>query len=144
LRGKIDGHAGSIDNVPIDKVHPSDTLVCEMSMLNLTEREAGLHMAIRILAMPGKEALDELPLCSNRADRLALSFDEHYTVFMESMTVLPEEAQLLSLQALDSALNAISGPENLALWDDVSFIQDPHWENIRLLAQKVMIEFGWS
>ncbi|MCP4035471.1 MAG: hypothetical protein GY733_00920 [bacterium] len=112
-------------------------------MMNLTEREADLYTAIRILALPGREALDELPGSSNRADHLALSFDEHYTVFMETMTILPEEAVLLSLQSLDSALNAISGPENLDLWSDASFTLDPHWENIRLLAQKVMIEFGW-
>jgi len=100
-------------------------------------------MAIRILAMPGREALAELPPASNRADRLALSFDEHYTEFMQTMTVLPEEKQLLSLQALDSALNAISGPENFDLWTDASFIHDPHWDEIRALAERVMLEFGW-
>ncbi len=109
----------------------------------ITEREAGLHMAIRILAMPGREALAELPSCSNRADRLALTFDEHYTEYMQTMTVLPAEAKLLSLQALDAALNAISGPENLDLWTDASFTLDPSWDNIRLLAQQVMFEFDW-
>lgn len=115
-----------------------------MSALYLTEREAGLHMTIRILSLPGREALEELPTSQNRADRLALSFDEHYTTYMETMTVLPEEKQLLSLQALDSALNAISGPENFDLWTDASFINDPAWDHIRWLAEQVMFEFGWS
>ncbi|MDP6977817.1 MAG: hypothetical protein QF570_04340 [Myxococcota bacterium] len=114
-----------------------------MSVAAITEREAGLHMTIRILAMPGREALAELPQCNSRADRLALSFDEHYTEFMQTMTVLPADGQLLSLQALDSALNAISGPENLDLWTDASFTLDPHWDHIRLLAQQVMFEFDW-
>ena len=114
-----------------------------MSAAHLTEREVGLHMAIRILALPGREALAELPAASNRADRLALSFDEHYTEYMQTMTILPGEKQMLSLQALDSALNAISGPENLDLWTDASFINDPAWDEIRELAERVMFEFDW-
>lgn len=108
-----------------------------------SSREAGLRAAIRNLSLPGKEALANLPAGRYRVDVLAISFDDHYTIFMESMTAMPGEAQLLALQELDSALNAISGPENRHLWTDASFAGDPEWSDIRFLAQKVLIEFGW-
>lgn len=114
-----------------------------MSTPVIRAREAGLHTAVRNLSLPGKDALSEVVCQGNCADGLALSFDEHYTTFMESMTSLPKDAQLLSLQALDTALNAMSGPENLDLWTDAAFASDPQWESIRELARKVMTEFSW-
>ena len=56
---------------------------------------------------------------------------------------VPEAAQLLSLQELDSALNAISGPENSELWTNAAFINDRQWDKIRSLAENVLLEFGW-
>lgn len=114
-----------------------------MKTINAPAHEAELYIAIRNLALPAREALEIQPEGKGCADYLALTFDEQYTCFMERMTTLPEPAQLLSLQELDSALNAISGPENFELWTDTSFINDVSWDNIRLLAEKVMIEFGW-
>lgn len=114
-----------------------------MSTTIIAARETKLHTAVRNLSLPGKDALSEVEFKGNFADCLALSFDEHYTSFMEGMTALPEDAQMLSLQALDSALNAMSGPDNLALWTDAAFANDPQWESIRELARKVMVDFGW-
>ena len=114
-----------------------------MSTSVITPRETGLHDAIRNLSLPGTAALREIGSEGKCADRLALSFDEQYTSFMESMTTLPGDGQLLSLQELDSALNAMSGPENLELWTDAAFADDPQWEAIRELARKVISEFGW-
>ena len=62
---------------------------------------------------------------------------------MDSMAALPEEAQLLALQKLDSALNAISSPDNAELWTDASFENDPLWDDIRLLARNVLAAFDW-
>lgn len=114
-----------------------------MEPVNAPSTETELYNAIRNLALPAREALEMQPEGKGCADILALSFDEQYSSYMEKMTVLPEAEQLLSLQELDSALNAISGPENFDLWSDTSFINDATWDNIRLLAEKVMIEFGW-
>ncbi len=108
-----------------------------------TPREEALYNAIRDLSLPGKEALEGLATGRGRADAMALCFDEQYTGFMENMTTLPGESQLLSLQQLDAALNAISGPENLDLWTDASFANDPLWADIRALARQVLIEFDW-
>lgn len=128
---------------PIDIYDSSGRLHDLMESLNEPTREAGLCVVVRNLSLSGTEALANLPAGLHRADALALSFDDQYTSFMESMTNLPGQAQLLSLQELDSALNAISGPQNAELWTDASFASDPRWNNIRSLAQKVLVEFGW-
>ncbi|MFT5696325.1 MAG: hypothetical protein ACI9QQ_002305 [Myxococcota bacterium] len=106
-------------------------------------KEASLYTAIYNLSLSSREALASHAADEGCADRLAFWFDEGYTGYMEGMTTLPEDAQLLTLQALDSALNAISGPENFELWTDDAFTNDECWEEIRTLAQKILVEFGW-
>lgn len=105
--------------------------------------DSGLCSVVRNLSLSGKEVLAVLPAGRHRADALAISFDDHYTSFMERMGTLPGEAQLLALQELDSALNAISGPDNVDLWTDASFANDRAWSDIRSLARRVLVEFGW-
>jgi len=114
-----------------------------MKPVNASHHETDLYNAIQNLALPGREVLELLPEGKGCADYLAFSFDEQYTSFMESMTSLPEPGKILSLQELDSALNAISGPENSELWTDTAFVNDECWDHIRSLAEKVMVEFGW-
>jgi hypothetical protein len=134
----------NVENVEIvDMRHRHGRLACIMSSQIDSSRVSGLCSAVRNLSLPGKEALAILPAGRHRADALAISFDDHYTSFMERMTGLPGEAQLIALQELDSALNAISGPDNVELWTDTSFASDPQWNDIRALAQKVLSEFGW-
>ncbi len=99
--------------------------------------------AVRSLSLPGCDALAEIPEGPDRADRLALLFDEEYTDFMERMAVLPSEPQLIALQELDRTLNAISGPDNRSLWTEVAVEHDPHWNEIRQLAGIVLREFDW-
>jgi len=99
--------------------------------------------AVHSLALSGRDALGSIPDGPDRPDRLALLFDEEYTDFMEGLAVLPSESQLLALQLLDRAVNAISGPENRHLWTEAAVERDPHWEEIRQLAQSVLHEFGW-
>jgi hypothetical protein len=110
---------------------------------NASAHEAELYTAIRNLALPAREALALQPENKSCADHLAFDFDEKYTHYMDRMTSLPEPVQLLSLQELDTALNAISGPENSELWSNASFISDRQWDKIRSLAENVLIEFGW-
>jgi hypothetical protein len=110
---------------------------------NASAHEAELYTAIRNLALPAREVLALHPDDKSCADHLAFDFDEKYTHYMDRMTSLPQPAQLLSLQELDAALNAISGPENSKLWSNASFISDRQWDKIRSLAENVLMEFGW-
>jgi hypothetical protein len=114
-----------------------------MSSQSNSSNQSSLCLVVRHLSLPGKEALTNLPVGQHRAETLAITFDAHYTDFMDSMAALPGEAQLLALQELDSALNAISSPDTAELWTDASFANDPLWDDIRLLARNVLAKFDW-
>lgn len=111
--------------------------------MSVTTRSDKLASAVLSLSLPGRAALASIPEGADRADRLALLFDEEYTDFMDTMANLPTEAQLIALQDLDRKLNAISGPDNRALWSDSAVEHDPHWEEIRQLADRILRTFDW-
>ena len=75
-------------------------------------------------------------------DVLAFEFDERYTTYMESLIDLPTEAQLRSLQALDSGIQSLSDPEDAALWNARAFDSHPRWVELRNLADTVLHEFS--
>ena len=75
-------------------------------------------------------------------DALAFEFDEQYTTYMESLIDLPTEAQLRSLQALDSGIQELSDPEDAVLWNARAFDSHPRWIELRTLADTVLHEFS--
>ena len=77
-----------------------------------------------------------------RPDSLAFEFDERYTTYMESLVDLPTEAQLYSLQALDTGIQALSDPEDAVLWNARAFDSHPRWIELRTLADRVLREFS--
>jgi hypothetical protein len=113
------------------------------SMKNVTAKESRLAGAVLSLSLPGPEALARVPEGPNRVDRLALLFDEEYTEFMERLVDLPNESQIVSLQNIDRALNAIAGADNRSLWTNESLESDPHWNEIRQLAKIALRAFDW-
>jgi hypothetical protein len=101
-------------------------------------RETLLMRAVQQLALPGDEALAARPLHA-----LALEFDDLYTDYIDNLDELPSEAQLVALQALDSALTAMSGPANAELWTATSVNSHPRWSEVRDLARSAIDHFGW-
>lgn len=79
-----------------------------------------------------------------RPDALAFEFDDRYTTYMESLCDLPTEAQLRSLQALDSGIHSLSDPGDATLWNARAFDSDPRWTELRRLADTVLDEFFTS
>lgn len=77
-----------------------------------------------------------------RPDALAFEFDERYSTFMKSLVDLPTEAQLRSLQALDSGIQALSDPGDTVLWNARAFDTHPRWIELRSLADTVLDEFS--
>jgi hypothetical protein len=110
-----------------------------------TQDGAAMEMkeVVAILAMPGKDVLAQIPAGSHRVEKLALRFDEVYTVFVGSLVSLPTEAQLVSLQEIDSELQAMSDPELASLWTDSAVVEHPQWEHLRELARRALRQFEW-
>jgi len=102
-----------------------------------------MRAVVSILALPGKDALAQMPAGPNRAEKLALRFDEIYTLFVGSLVTLPTEAQLACLQQIDSELQAMSDPELSDLWADSAVVEHPQWEHLRVLARSALLAFEW-
>ena len=102
-----------------------------------------LRAAVSELARPAGTTLASKPAGSPRPDELALAFDDAYTTYISNAADLPTEPQLLALQALDSALSAMSGPANAALWTESALETHPRWAEIRALASCVIEVFSW-
>jgi hypothetical protein len=80
---------------------------------------------------------------AGRSENLVLEFDEAYTAFVEGFEVLPTEAQLVALQAVDSKLAAMVGEKDATLWSERSRRQDPVWQDVRRLASAAIHAFDW-
>ena len=102
-----------------------------------------LISAVQHLAQEGEQALAHKAQRAHRPDELALEFDDAYTEYVASLDALPTDEQLSSLQSLDTALTAMSGPDNAALWSEDAFREHPRWAEVRSLADAVLVRFGW-
>jgi hypothetical protein len=91
--------------------------------------------------LPGEEALSRKPSCG--PDEFALEFDQAYTAFIAGLEELPTDSQLQSLQNIDAALSAMSGPSNKELWTESAMKNHPRWAELRVLAREAVDQFGW-
>jgi hypothetical protein len=105
--------------------------------------EALLRSAVQDLALPPELGLARKGAGTHRPDELALEFDDVYAAFVSNAATLPTEKQLLALQALDSALAAMSGPEHASLWTESAVKSHPSWVEVRSLAAAVLEAFAW-
>lgn len=95
------------------------------------------------LARSADPALAHGPEGSHGPRQLAIEFDEAYTGYVANLEQLPTDAQLESLQALDGALTAMSGPANSELWTTHAVRSHPCWVEVRALARAASTQFGW-
>lgn len=73
-------------------------------------------------------------------DEIALEFDNGVRVMWAFVGEgwLPEEVRE-PVDALDRVLDAMSGPENAALWTVEALSSDPRWEQVRGLARTALL-----
>lgn len=78
-----------------------------------------------------------------RLENLVVEFDDAYTVFVEGMTRLPSEVQMLALQAIDRQLAAMIRARDAALWTEQALREDARWSEAQRLAAAVIEAFEW-
>lgn len=115
-----------------------------------TGREARLWRVLVELSVHVEEARaafarDEKPrkLLPGRLENIVVEFDDAYTVYVEGMERLPEEAQLLALQAVDRQLAGMVRAKEAALWTEEALGRDPRWDETRVLALAAMDAYAW-
>ena len=91
-----------------------------------------------LAAIPGPK-----PRAAGHVENLVFEFDEAYTAYIDSMEVLPSEAQLTSLQAIDTKLSRMVRAKEASLWGDAAWRDDPNWDEVRALSAHALEEFGW-
>lgn len=96
--------------------------------------------SIRALAQDAATQLKLYPSFAVVADELALEFEEHHRQL--DLDVL-RPAQSQAVQALSDALDQMSGPDHLRLWETEALDCAPEWQRIRELARDVLRVMGW-
>ena len=91
---------------------------------------------VRLLALPGRDAISEVAAPGNTADRLAHRFDEAYTAWVSGLRHFPEAGLLEALQRIDGALLELARPECRELWADAALCRNAAWEDLRALARE--------
>lgn len=82
-------------------------------------------------------------LASGQLEKLVVEFDDAYTSFVEGMQVLPSEAQLVALQAVDRQLAAMVRAQEAELWTERAVREDRRWREAQRLARVVIEAFDW-
>ncbi|MFO0690883.1 MAG: hypothetical protein U0900_19460 [Myxococcota bacterium] len=115
-----------------------------------TGREARLWRVLVELWVQVEEARaalarNEKPrkLVPGRLENLVVEFDDAYTVYVEGMERLPEEAQLLALQAVDRQLAGMVRAKDAALWTEQALCADQRWDEVRLFALAAIHAYAW-
>jgi hypothetical protein len=83
------------------------------------------------------------PLPPGHLERLVVEFDDAYTTFVEGMTQLPSEAQLISLQAVDRQLESMVRAREAELWTKQALREDGRWAETERLASVAIEAFAW-
>ncbi|MBK7949264.1 MAG: hypothetical protein IPK00_11110 [Deltaproteobacteria bacterium] len=115
-----------------------------------TGREARLWRVLVELSVQVEEARaafarDGKPraLLPGRLENVVVEFDDAYTVYVEGMERLPDEAQLLALQAVDRQLAGMVGAKEAALWTEQALREDRRWNEAERLARAAIRAHAW-
>lgn len=96
--------------------------------------------SVRALAQEGATQLQLYPSFAEVADELALEFDEHHRQ-LDLHVLRPAQPQ--AVQALNDALEQMSGPDHIALWETEALRCAPEWQRVRELARDVLRVMRW-
>ena len=110
-------------------------------------REARLCRSVQALAAepPSAAEAKRRPTVAGYGENLVFEFDEAYTAYVDGFEVLPSEAQLLALQAVDREVSAMVRAADTALWTEGARREEPHWRALRAAAADVLRVFeGWA
>jgi hypothetical protein len=99
--------------------------------------------SVRALAQGPAVQRELFPCFVEVADELALDFEEKYRE-LPSVTFLFTPEQVQAVEALDKALEAMSGPAHNELWTMEALDRSPKWDHIRQLAGQLIRAMGWS
>lgn len=127
-----------------------ETIRIEAAPAAPTGREARLWRVLVELSVQVEEARAAVakegkprPLLPGRLENIVVEFDDAYTVYVEGMDRLPEETQLLALQAVDRQLAGMVRAKEAALWTEQALREDRRWDETQRLALAAIRAYAW-
>ncbi len=109
----------------------------------MTGSEQQLQWAVQSLALPAELQRELFPAFVVVADELALDFDHWFRVAAGEIGDSWNPDQRDRLAALDSLLEAMSGPGNPELRLGEESLYQERWGEVRALALAALSAFGW-
>lgn len=101
-----------------------------------------LKWSVLALAQPAELQEGLFPKFVAVADELALAWEAAIeTLPHDAPSLTPQ--QMTAVNALDGLILAMSGPNNLELWENDALRERGEWEKVRQFARDVAVAFGW-
>ena len=96
--------------------------------------------SVRALAQESAVQRELYPSFVAVADELALEYEEHHRALDLDLLRAPQRE---AVRALDDALDEMSGPAHVELWQ-ANALDRAEWQHIRALARALVGVMGWS
>ena len=103
-----------------------------------------LITSLQALAAPADIQLTRFPDFVVKADELASDFDDALMLMRDCPQLELTGEQTDALDAVESALDAMSGPLCRHLWSDSALCESAHWARVRELAAAALAALGAS
>ncbi|ENN8378888.1 hypothetical protein ACAX46_004358 [Providencia rettgeri] len=100
-----------------------------------------LEWVARAFMQPNKIQESLFPDYVNVADQLAVEWE----LALDNINYeLLSTEQSSAIKILDDYMLSISGPNNIHFWNNEALSSYIEWENMRKLAQNIVVSMGWS
>jgi aspartate aminotransferase-like enzyme len=119
--------------------------LCRMSDVSLkSSLLERLKHSLQALASPPSDQVELLPNFVVKTDELVLDFDHWRSCVLHNYEGELTTEQVASLVALDQLIEKMSKSGDKAFWEEAALYAHPVWVDIRNLASKSLLAFGWA
>jgi hypothetical protein len=109
-----------------------------------TKHWDALRFALQALAQPTRFQHRLLSIWAENVSELPERFVQAERHLVRGQKVLFTPEQQATLAALHARFESFCGPANAAHWTHNAIESSPHWADIRCLATRCLVAFGWS
>jgi hypothetical protein len=102
-----------------------------------------LKHSLQALAMPADVQIALFPEFAQKADELALDFDNFRQAVVTNMESSLSDEQRDLLATIDVQLDMMSRAQDANLWTEDALVRRPEWQSVRELASAALEAFDW-
>ena len=99
-----------------------------------------LEWVTRAFMQPSDTQMRIFPDFVNVADQLAVEWEIALDDINYELLSIEQSSMI---KEFDDYMLSISGPSNVRFWDNEALSSSTEWENMRILARKIVVSMGW-